>query len=106
MVGFAMAKWCGDKRGKGDAWNRYESQWYSSAMLRIAKEKRRNAQKRNGTDMRGTALQRISEAEKSQGRAVKRTAQQWNSLEKRRIAMEEHGLDKQSIKQNKKIGGI
>ena len=56
--------------------------------------------------MWGTALQRISEAEKSQGRAVKRTAQQWNSLEKQRIAMEEHGLDKQSIKQNIKIGGI
>lgn len=79
---------------------------HKSALLRIAKEKRRNAQKRNGTDMWGTALQRISEAEKSQGRAVKRTAQQWNSLENRRIAMEEHGLDKQSIKQNIKIGGI
>lgn len=56
--------------------------------------------------MWGTALKRISESEKSQGRAVKRTAQQWNSLENRGTAMDEHGLDKQSIKQNKKIGGI
>nr|DAM08582.1 MAG TPA: hypothetical protein [Bacteriophage sp.] len=44
-------------QSKGDAWNRYESQWYSSTLLRIAKEKRRNAQKSTEKPRRGCATQ-------------------------------------------------
>nr|DAP77502.1 MAG TPA: hypothetical protein [Caudoviricetes sp.] len=35
-------------QSKGYACNRYDAQWYSSTLLRIAKEKRRNAQKSQG----------------------------------------------------------
>lgn len=72
---------------RGDAWNRYESQWYSSTLLRIAKEKRRNAQK-------------------SQGGVARRKVWNGKGIAENRIAAEEHGLDKQSIKQSIKIGGI
>jgi hypothetical protein len=56
-------------------------------MLRIATEKCRNAQKSQGGVTRGKV---------------------WNGkgIAETRIATEEHGLDKQSIKQNIKIGGI